>query len=176
MKPNEFLIPFQGLKQGKHEFGYQLGNEFFERFDYQEFESCDVQVKIHLNKTSTMLEFDLSGGGTVRVPCDLTQELYDQPIDSSLSLVVKFGEEFNDEDDELLILPHGEHQVDLSQYVYEMLVLAVPLKRVHPGVEDGTLESDILDKLEELEPGETKTNDDESDPRWDDLKKLLTDK
>lgn len=176
MKPNEFLIPFQGLKQGKHEFAYQLGNEFFEQFDYQEFESCKIGIKIDLNKTSTMLEFDIHGQGTVEVPCDLTQELYDQPVSGELSLVVKFGEEFNDEDDELLVLPHGEHQVDLSQYVYEMLVLAVPLKRIHPGVEDGTLESDILDKLEELEPGENKTDDDESDPRWDDLKKLLTDK
>jgi len=176
MKPNEFLIPFHGLKQGKHEFAYPLDNTFFEQFDYQEFESCALEVKIHLNKTSTMLEFEISGSGSVEVPCDLTQELYDQAVDGELALVVKFGEEFNDEDDELLILPHGEHQVDLTQYVYEMLVLAVPQKRIHPGVEDGSLESEILDKLEELEPGESKTENDENDPRWDDLKKLLTDK
>jgi uncharacterized metal-binding protein YceD (DUF177 family) len=57
-----------------------------------------------------------------------------------------------------------------------MLVLAVPQKRVHPGVEDGTLQSEILDKLEELQPKENTKSLEETDPRWDDLKKLLTDK
>ena len=57
-----------------------------------------------------------------------------------------------------------------------MLVLAVPQKRVHPGVLDGTLKSDALDKLEELQPKETRENKEQTDPRWDGLKKLLTDK
>ena len=57
-----------------------------------------------------------------------------------------------------------------------MLVLAVPQKRVHPGVLDGTLQSEVLDKLKELQPKETKENKEDIDPRWDALKKLLTDK
>jgi uncharacterized metal-binding protein YceD (DUF177 family) len=125
---------------------------------------------------STMMELEMKATGTINVDCDLTGESYDQPIDSDLKLVVKFGEEYNDEDDEILIIPHGEHQFNIAQYIYEMLVLAVPQKRVHPGVEDGTLQSDILDKLEELQPKEQKEPSEKTDPRWDDLKKLLTDK
>ncbi len=57
----------------------------------------------------------------------------------------------------------------------------MPLRRIHPGVEDGTLKSDILDKLEELSPKafdeeEETPEDNDIDPRWDTLKKLLTDK
>ena len=57
-------------------------------------------------------------------------------------------------------------------------MLSVPLKRVHPGVEDGTLDSDVLDKLEELSisNNEKKSDEDEIDPRWDKLKNLLNDK
>ena len=54
----------------------------------------------------------------------------------------------------------------------------MPIKKVHPGIEDGSLDSDILKKLKELSPKE-KTEDkntEETDPRWDTLKKLLTDK
>ena len=69
-----------------------------------------------------------------------------------------------------------DQPINIAQYIYEMLVLAVPQKRIHPGVEDGTLQSDILDKLEELQPKEKKESSDKTDPRWDDLKKLLTDK
>ena len=176
MKLKEFFIPFSGLKLGKHKFVYEIDDAFFESFDYQEFNGASVNISAVLEKMSTMMELEMKATGTINVDCDLTGESYDQPIDSDLKLVVKFGEEYNDEDDEILIIPHGEHQFNIAQYIYEMLVLAVPQKRVHPGVEDGTLKSDILDKLEELQPKEQKEPSEKTDPRWDDLKKLLTDK
>lgn len=176
MKHKEFAIPFSGLQQGKHEFEYRIENKFFESFGYDEFNATDIDLTVVLNKMSTMLELGLMAKGTVNVNCDIISEPYDQPITANLELVVKFGEEFNDEDDEILVIPHGEHQVNIAQYVYEMLVLAVPAKRVHPGVLDGTKHSEALQKLKELQPKETKENKGEIDPRWDALKKLLTDK
>ena len=170
MKKREFSIPFSGLKQGKHEFEYVIEKEFFESFGYAEFNDANIGLKVSMNKMSTMLEFKLFADGTVNVNCDLTNEPYDQPISADLELVVKFGEDYNDEDDEILIIPHGEHQVNIAQYVYEMLVLAVPLKRVHPGVLDGTLKSEALKKLQELQPKDNTENKEDTDPRWDALK------
>ena len=176
MKQKEFSIPFSGLKQGKHNFDYTINNQFFESFGYDEFNGANIPLNVVLKKMSTMLEFEMSAQGTVNINCDLTAEPFEQPISAELKLVVKFGEEFNDEDDDILVIPHGEHQVNIAQYVYEMLVLAVPQKRIHPGVLDGTLESEALKKLEELQPKEDKETIKENDPRWDELKKLLTDK
>ncbi|MGB6154008.1 MAG: DUF177 domain-containing protein [Pricia sp.] len=173
MKQKEFNIPFSGLKQGKHNFEYSIDNAFFASFGYDEFNAADIVLNVSLIKMSTMLEFDMDASGTVNVNCDLTNEPFEQPVSSELELVVKFGDTYNDEDDEILIVPHGTHQVNIAQYVYEMLVLAVPQKRIHPGVLDGTLQSEALKRLEELQPKENKK---ESDPRWDELKKLLTDK
>ena len=176
-KHKEFVIPFSGLKQGKHEFDFEIDNTFFESFEYNEFNGAAINLLVLLNKSSTMLELEMTANGTVNVYCDVTNEPYNQAIEANLDLVVKFGDEFNDDNDEILILPHGEFQVNISQYVYEMLVLAVPLKKVHPGVLDGTLESEALAKLDELHPKEVKENKNkETDPRWDSLKKLLTDK
>ena len=176
-KHKEFAIPFSGLKQGKHEFEYKIKNEFFESFEYDDINGADISLSVTLNKMSTMLELEMYSKGTVNVNCDITNEPFDQKITSSLELVVKFGDEYNDENDEILIVPHGEHQINIAQYVYEMLVLAIPQKRVHPGVEDGTLESEVIDKLEELQPKEVKENKgNNTDPRWDALKKLLKDK
>jgi uncharacterized metal-binding protein YceD (DUF177 family) len=176
MKKKEFTIPFSGLKQGKHEFEYVIENEFFESFEYKEFNSAKIELKVILSKSSTMLELELKAEGIVNVNCDLTNEPYDQAVFADLELVVKFGDEFNDEDDEILIVPHGEHQVNIAQYVYEMVVLAVPQKRVHPGVLDGTLKSEALTKLKELQPKDKKENIKDTDPRWDALKNLITDK
>lgn len=176
MQQKEFNIPFSGLKQGKHTYDYSIENEFFESFGYDEFNDAQIALHVVLNKMSTMLELEMSASGTVNVDCDTTSEPYEQDISGRLELVVKFGDAYNDENDEILIVPHAAHQVNIAQYVYEMLVLAVPQKRVHPGVLDGTLESETLRRLEELSPKEEKNNTEDTDPRWDELKKLQTDK
>ena len=175
-KFKEYTIAFAGLKQGKHEFDYTIDNKFFELFNYDEFNSADQQVTVLLDKKSNMLELTFHSKGVVNVNCDVTNEPFDLPVEGKMYLVVKFGEEFNDENDEVLILPHGEYQLNVAQYIYEMIVLSVPAKRVHPGVEDGTLSSDILEKLEEYSPSEIDEAEEESetesiDPRWEELKK-----
>lgn len=176
-KLKDYIIPFVGLKLGKHQFEYEIDNEFFEHFEYDEFNSANVKVDLTLEKKTTMLELTFKASGTVNVYCDLTNEPYDQPISSELLLVVKFGDSYNDDNEDLLILPHGEYEVDVAQYIYELIVLAVPSKRIHPGVEDGSLQSDVLDKLEELSPKEKEIKEEEDiDPRWNKLKNLLNDK
>jgi uncharacterized metal-binding protein YceD (DUF177 family) len=178
MKVNkEFLIPFAGLKQGKHQFEFEIDKKFFDDFEFDEYNDVNVKVNLVLDKKITMLELSFSHSGTVNVPCDLSNEDFDLPISGELNLIVKFGDAFNDDNDELLILPHGEFQVDVSQYIYEMIILSVPLKRVHPGIEDGTVAAGTIEKLNELAPKEEQIiEENETDPRWDELKKLLTDK
>jgi uncharacterized metal-binding protein YceD (DUF177 family) len=175
---NEYLIPFIGLKLGKHQFEYQVDNTFFANFDYNEFESSNIKVNVVLEKKSTLMELTFKHKGTINVSCDLTNEMFDLPIKGKINLIVNFGDEFNNDNEELLIVPHGEHQIDISQYIYEMIVLSVPLKRVHPGIKDGSLKTPVLDKLKELSGNEKKEiiQEENTDPRWDKLKKLLTDK
>jgi len=181
-KSKEYLIPFIGLKLGKHHFEYHINNAFFEIFDYNEYENSDIKVNVVLEKKSTMLELSFSHKGTIHVPCDMTGEDFDLPIKGKMKLIVRFGEEYNDDHEELLILPFGEFEINVSQYIYEMIVLSVPLRRVHPGVQDGSLKTKALDKLNELAVTELKEEDNKDnkeeniDPRWDKLKQLLTDK
>ena len=91
---------------------------------------------------------------------------------------MKFGNEFNDDNEDILIIPHGEYEINVAQYIYELIVLSVPQKKIHPGIKDGSLQSDVLKKLEELSPMADNKNDksEDIDPRWQTLKKLLTDK
>lgn len=178
-KTKEYLIPFIGLKLGKHHFEYQISNKFFEIFDYHEFQNSDIKVNLVLEKKSTMLELGFKHKGTVNVPCDLTGEDFDLPIKGKMNLIVRFGETFNNDNEELLILPHGEFEIDVAQDIYEMIVLSVPLRRVHPGVKDGSLKTEALTKLNELAVKEQKKEnkkEENIDPRWDKLKQLLTDK
>lgn len=170
----EFTIQFEGLKIGKHQFDYSIDNKFFETFNYDEFKSSEIAVDLEFEKKSTLFELLFNIKGSVEVPCDLSNEYYDQEIEASIPLVVKFGEEYNDESEELLILPHEAYQFNIGQYIYEAVILAVPNKRIHPKVLDGTLESETLKKLEEHTINRER-EEKSTDPRWDKLKDLLID-
>lgn len=193
----DFLIQFTGLKLGEHQFEYQIENDFFDLFNYSEFNSTNVKVNIAMLKKTNMLELQFTHKGTVNVPCDITNEDFDLPIEGNLNLLVKFGEEFNNENDDLLILPHGEFQFNVMQYIYEMIALSVPYKRIHPDIaadyeeEESDDDLDFLDsddlemineddfdddELNDNETDENSDNNKDTDPRWDKLKQLLTDK
>lgn len=172
----DFEIKFAGLKLGKYQYDYQLDNEFFELFDYREFGQSRLRADVIMEKKNNSLEFNFKLSGTVEVPCDLTLELFDLPLDSNIDLVVKFGEIYDDSQDDILTIPSGDHSVNIAQYLYEMAVLALPLKKIHPDVSSGKKNPEILEKLKNLSPENKDTEKEENketDPRWDKLKSLL---
>jgi len=192
-REKEFDIAFSGLKIGTHEFEFQIANDFFDLFEYDEFNSVNVDVKATLIKKETLMELYLSQTGTVNIPCDVTGENFDLPIESNWQIIIKFGEEYNDDNEELLIIPYSEYQVNIAQYIYEMIALSVPVKRVHPSIaadyEVDDFDEDDFDFLQEYNEDDFADEDEddptddsnqnknkEIDPRWDELKKLLTDK
>ena len=171
----EFDIPFIGLKDGSHIFDYQIDKKFFNIFQFDEFNEANVKASVNFVKRNSMMELDFNITGTVNVPCDVTNEPFDLPIEGSLPLIVKFGQEYNDDNEEILILPQEAYQLNIAQYIYELIILSTPNKRVHPQVLDGTMESEALKKLEELKITKEKTVDKQqpTDPRWDKLKDLI---
>ena len=174
----QFNIPFIGLKQGKHLFDYEIDNMFFEAFGFNDFNSSKLEITLVFDKKSTFFELNLSVNGFVNVDCDTSLEPYEQEIKGNMPLVVNFGTEYNDDNDEMIIIPHEYHEINIGQFIYELVILSVPTKKVHPKVLDGTMNSEALTKLKELEIKENKssTKEDDIDPRWDKLKSLITEK
>ena len=174
----QFNIQYVGLKLGNHVFEYEIDNTFFEAFDYAEFHDSNIKVTLDFVKKNSLFELNFKAKGVATVDCDVSLESFEQEIEGDFPLIVKFGPEYNDDNDEILILPHEEYQLNVSQFIYELIILSLPSKRIHPKVLDGTMESEALKKLKELEvdndsPAESK---DEIDPRWDKLKGLITEK
>ena len=174
----EFDISFRGLKDGITQFEYTIENKFFNFFEYDEFYNSNIKVDLSFLKKPTMFELNFTFLGWVEVTCDVTNELFKYPIETSLELIVNFGEEFNDENEELLVIPYADYKLNIAQYIYEAIVLALPLRRIHPGLNDGTLQSEVLEKLRELNINkeEVEEHNKEIDPRWNKLKNILIDK
>ena len=166
-----YLIKFSGLKEGIHLFNYELGNKFFKNFDYYDFLDAKLFAKLELEKQSTLLNLKFSFNGEIEVQCDVSMESFNLDLETEHAVVVKFKDDIISTDDKVMFMPAGSHSIDVSHLIYESIILAVPQKKVHPGIENGSLKSEIVEKLEALKP--KKNFKEKTDPRWDKLKDLL---
>lgn len=169
----DFIIQFVGLSLGEHEYEFFVNDKFFENLDYSEIKQGEIKIDLILLKQSAMIVLQFKISGTVKVDCDLCSEEFDLPIEGQNKLIVKVGgHEVGDEDDDIISIAANEHELDLSQFIYEYIMLSVPLKRLHPLNKKGerTCDKEMLKKvskfLVEKQDKETK------DPRWDGLKDI----
>ena len=170
---SDYLISFKGLKQGEHHFDYEIDKKFFDSFTYDDYLDSKIHARVKLVKKPTLMELTFKIKGGVLVNCDVSGEEFQQPIEGNLEIIVKFGESYNNDDEVVLVLPHESHSLVVAQYIYETIILSTPKKRIHPGVVDGSLQSDVLNKLKEFQRKNTSTKTDNIDPRWDKLKGLI---
>ena len=168
MRERDFDIVFSGLSLGSHQFTFELNDEFFEFFEYREHQKLDAVAELALTKHNTFLELEFKLTGKVEVICDRTGEPFLQNLENAFKVIAKFGDEYNNDDDERLILPQGEFKLNVGQYLYELAALAIPQKNIHPDVKSGKLNPEFIVE-EEPEFEEIQ----EVDPRWDKLKDLL---
>ncbi len=171
----EFDIPYLGMKAGVHHFEYILDDAYFAKYAEQEFRNARLLCKVQMEKKTSMLLFSFDVIGQVEVDCDISTESFDMDIQANWSLIVKFGDQRIEEEDGVMTLPKEEHQLNISQFIYETAVLAVPLQKIHPGVAAGTLENEVMRKLAELKvdylpDGEDQPSESHNDPRWEKLK------
>jgi uncharacterized metal-binding protein YceD (DUF177 family) len=164
VKTRDFDIAFAGLSHGPHRFEFDLDDSFFELFDYSDYRDLSGKAVMDMVKSERVFELHFSFTGSLTAPCDITNDPYTQTLENEFDMQVKFGDEFNDENEELLILPHGEHQFNIAQIVYELVLLSIPAKLYGPNAGNG---------LEDFIEEEDETNETDTDPRWDQLKNLL---
>ncbi|MGD1319420.1 YceD family protein [Chryseobacterium sp. CBo1] len=168
-KLRNYDVSFSGLKTGKHEFRFEIDKEFFQLFDTeQEFTDPKIAVDVLLDKHTTFLEFEIKVDGTVELVCDITNENFTHPIENQIGILVKFGEEYDDSEEDVITIPTNDHAFNVAQLIYENVALSIPMKKISPNVSD-----EDLAILEKFSPKETEEEEEhESDPRWDALKNL----
>jgi uncharacterized metal-binding protein YceD (DUF177 family) len=171
---SKYRIVYQGLSQGVHEFDIDIDNSFFENLEYSDIKKGNLKVNIVLHKKSSFLELDFQINGNVELLCDRCLDEYSQVIDYEGKLFVKFSESAGDLAENIICLLPSEHELDVSHYIYESISLSIPLKRVHPDDENGetTCNPEMLKNLDNYKIEEP-TEDENIDPRWNDLKNLM---
>lgn len=181
-----YNIDIVSLRNGKHDFEYLIDDRFFSVLEDTLVEKGALKVKVELQKSENMivLQFDIKG--EITLECDRSLEEFQFPINTQNRLIFKFGEEFKEMSDELIVLANGTATINLLQYIYEFIAVQVPYKKLHPRFESNDSDEDELiygeihdyfEDEEDVENEETDIQEDETpsepvDPRFAALLKL----
>jgi uncharacterized protein len=166
-----YALPISGLKEGRHYYDFEINREFFEQFEESEIKEGNLKAIVEADKRSTHVDLVIRIEGVVSIACDRCLGPFLQPIDCENRLLVKFGKVRDESDPDIIAIPADDNELDLKQYFYEYIFLALPIQRVHADDKNGksTCDSGMLEKLNEHIIGE----ENGTDPRWDELKKLM---
>lgn len=169
----EYKIQFAGLSIGQHAFEFEVKDSFFKNLDYSEIKKGNIIIHLELTKQSAMMILQFTVTGTVEVECDRCTVPFDLPINGNYRLIVKTnGQDVGEEDDDIISVSANESELYLQQFIYEYIMLSVPLKRIHPENKKGesTCDKEMIKKLKQFEvEGEGIST---TDPRWEGLKNI----
>ena len=168
---DKYNVDLKGMRVASLEMEFDLDNAFFADIEGEEFQKGAVKAKVTVNKNRELFDFSFSLAGTVVVPCDRCLDDLTIDVDTENTLRVKLGESYADEGD-IVVVPENEGDLNIAWYLYEFIVLALPMKRVHA---PGKCNHEMTGKLKrhsaeaaECEEGEEM----QIDPRWAGLKDL----
>lgn len=159
-------IPFVGLKQGVHNFNFEIGNTFFDDFPFSIIEDGTISVELSLDKKDTLMVGTFKVLGTVLTNCATCNELFDAPIEGEMNIYYKFGHE-KEEDENLIVLPPEAYKIEPAQQIYELITVSL---NANPRHKEGECNQEVLSLLNSYQRSSEENK--ESDPRWDKLNKL----
>ena len=175
-----YIIDLKALHDDNAHFEYNVNDDFFAMLDTSEFQKGQVHVSIDVKKMVDSFDIIFQINGQVVVICDRCLDEMNQEVSSTNRLRVKFGPEYTDAGDDVVIVPEDEGSINVAWFIYEFIALAIPIRHVHA---EGDCNPEMMQKLKSHLSYELAEDSDSSDdlmasekpmdPRWNDLKNLL---
>lgn len=131
-KFSAYKVALARLPEGHYEQDFVCDTEFFKNMEHPSIHKADVKVHMDLEKKNDIYELKFHCQGYVEVPCDRCLDPLPIDIDTDYHIYVKYGEEFNDESDEMLVIPYSNAYLNVAYMLYDTIVLCIPLRHVHP--------------------------------------------
>ncbi len=144
---DQYAIAWKGLKPGVHDFDFEIGDALFEAFENTDIRSAALKAHVQLDRSESMLDLHTAINGQVTVPCDRCLEDCTVPIRWEGRLVVRFSDEIDEYDGEVMWIPQSADKVELGQYLYESVILALPYQRIHA---EGACNAEMLARFKTL--------------------------
>ena len=167
---DDTIIRLSGLKPGRYTYDFTLGKEFFDDFENEEIRNGEVQIGAILEKTERVTTIKITLHGEVTTLCDRCLGEMRVPIEGEETLLLRFSDTEESDDENVAILPEGANEIDLSQWLYEYVAVRIPLQHSH---EEGKCNPETVSHIKSEEALEREREENrEVDPRWEALRGL----
>ncbi len=172
-------IPIVGLKNQAYQYSYQISENFFKQYFEDTIPNGNIKVKLALQKSETMIQTIIKLNGTLTLICDRSLDEFEEELNVEEKMIYKFGEKAEVQDIGLEIIPHKAHEINFEETIYELIGLALPIKKLHPRFRDENIDNhdDEQDSFLVYSSDNNQTKKEENqdeliDPRWANLSKL----
>ena len=171
MGKKQFIIRLNGLEVGKHLYEFKVDNTFFDQLDYSDIKGADIDVQVELLKQNSVTSLTFTINGTLQAICDRCTTPFDVEIQSVETMHLRNGNPDEPHPDNVIVLPNGENELDISASLYEFITLAMPARLVPcEEYDDFECDTETLKKLNNI------SVDEEEEPKpaspWDKLKDI----
>lgn len=190
-KFSEYKIPLKSMPEGTQTFEFHLTKTFFENMESADIHDADLRVVLNVEHKRDLYQFNFAIEGTITLLCDRCLDFMELPVDTTYAISVKYGDDYNDDSDDLIEIPESDNYLNVAYMIYDTVALTIPIKHVHPmgkcnrqmsavlrkhrahapGDEDTELEEQLIDEMDSME-SEPQADAAPTDPRWDALKGL----
>jgi uncharacterized protein len=170
-----YNVNITGLSNKVHEFDYEFGDEFFQHYGTDLISKGKFKVHVTLDKHETFIEASFKIKGVAGLVCDRSLDPFEYPVSFSRKVIFKYGDSDQELTDEIIMIHRDTDTLELGQYIYEFIGLAIPIKKLHPryqGEPDGENEEGKIVYSSGDDTFDADSDEDKIDPRWEKLKKL----
>jgi uncharacterized metal-binding protein YceD (DUF177 family) len=126
-----YKVDLKNIKEDIQKYEYLLDSQYFSNIEGEDVHSGKVKVALTVTKRKDIYEMNFNLAGVVLVPCDRCLDYMDLPIETTARLIVKFGKDYSEESDEIVVIPESEGSINIAWFLYEFVALAIPIKHVH---------------------------------------------
>ncbi|MCM1005422.1 MAG: DUF177 domain-containing protein [Prevotella sp.] len=126
-----YKLPLAALPQGVSERDYVLLKDFFEAMEQDEVLDADVKVHLRIDAKNDVYYLHFIGEGSIDIPCDRCLDPMAHEVSFDELLTVKYGPEFDDGTDGVLVIPETDTELDLAPLLCDFTLLTIPMRHVH---------------------------------------------
>ncbi|MCI5718215.1 MAG: DUF177 domain-containing protein [Alistipes sp.] len=156
----KYSIAYKGLKNGLHEEDFDVDGTLFSAYESKDVKDGRCKVHVAMRKSETQLMLDVEIDGEVVCECDRCLEDCTIPVHYDGALLVHISDQAGEYDGDNMWVSPEEEDIDLTQYIYESIILSLPYRRVHP---DGECDPDMMARFtaagSQTEPDDTFADD-----------------
>ncbi len=179
MKANKaYDIHIFKLSNKEHEYAFDVDAGFFEMFENTPIDTGKGKVLVALEKTDSHIAMVFNIDVVLELVCDRSLDVFEHKVASERKVWFKYGAAYEEQSEELVVIPGDAQIINIAHYMYEFILLEVPMKKLHPKFSDSENDMEEEDELvysslegEEPEEDDLEENEENEavDPRWEKL-------